>query len=221
VSQDRLALILTPIDTEAYCPQDRHAACLRAGLDPQKRFLLFMGRLEDPVKRVSAIIRAFAKVAPGYPEADIVIAGDGPDADALRNLAAELAPDRVHFEGWVSDVSQRSALYNASECLLLASSREGFPTVVGEAMACGTPVLSSNVGGVSELVVEGETGWLFPAYDDAALEAGILQVLSFPELVRAMGPRVRSRAEARLSPATVAKALRECFSIGGGRHACS
>ena len=173
VSRKRLAVILTPIDTATYKPMDRTAACLAAKLDTGRRYLLFVGRLEDHMKRVSAIIRAFASLAVEQQDVDLLIVGDGKDREKLERLAKECVPNRVYFLGWISSVDTKSPLYNAAECLVLASRREGFPTVVGEAMACGTPVLAPRVGGISELVVEGQTGWLFDQGDDEALKANL------------------------------------------------
>ena len=80
-------------------------------------------------------------------------------------------------------------------------------------------VLTSQVGGVGELVIEGETGWLLPAGDDGALRAGLAFVLAHPDVVAAMRPRARRLAEARVSPAVVAAELRKCFDGAlRGRH---
>jgi glycosyltransferase involved in cell wall biosynthesis len=211
VSPERLTVILTPIDTVAFRPLDRAEACRAAGLDPARRYLLFVGRLQDSVKRVGALIQAFAAAAVGHPDADLVIVGEGADGERLRRQAEEAAPGRVRFMGWVSGAEALVPLYNAAECLVLPSWREGFPTVVGEAMACGAPVLASRVGGVGELVIKGETGWLIPPGDDQALTAGLSFVLAHAEVAASMRPRARSVAEARVSPVAVAAALRRCF----------
>jgi glycosyltransferase involved in cell wall biosynthesis len=218
VPRGRLRVILTPIDTATFRPLDRSVACFAAGLDPARRYLLFVGRLEDRVKRVSALIRTYAALAGEYRDVDLLVVGEGPDGQRLRRLAIESAPNRVRFLGWISSAEALSCLYNAAECFVLPSRSEGFPTVVGEAMACGTPVLASRVGGVGELVIEGQTGWLTAPGDDAGLEAGLSFVLTHPQSVASMRPRVRSVAEARVSPAVVAAALRECFCGAGWQH---
>ena len=205
---NRLPIILTPMNTQVFRRLDRGAACRAVGLDPQRRHILFMGRLVDGVKRVSALIRAFANSARHHPDADLVIAGDGPNGKDLRNLAEELVPGRVHFSGWVAGAETKANLYNAAECLALPSLREGFPAVVGEAMACGTPVLGSKVGGVGELVVDGETGWLIPPGDDDVLADRLRWILDHPEAVRGMRAEARRAAVARLSHEAVADALR-------------
>ena len=159
VPPDKMRVILTPIDTNTFRPIDRRTACVASGLDSSRRYLLFVGRFDDGMKRVSAIIRSFGALAGHYPDTDLLIAGKGHDDAMLRSLAAELAPQRVRFLGWISDAREKAHLYNCADALILASRREGFPTVVGEAMACGTPVVSSRVGGVSELVEHGRSGW--------------------------------------------------------------
>lgn len=217
VPLERLCVILTPIDTHVYRPLDRSDASRGAGLEPDKRYLLFMGRLDDKVKRVSALIRIFGRLAPRYSQVELLLAGDGPDMDQLQRLAEERAPGRVRFLGWVSGAEKKVQLYNLAECLVLQSEREGFPTVVGEAMCCGTPVVATRVGGVAELVTDGETGWLCPPGDDAELEARLAFVLSHREIIDSMRPKVRAVAESRLSPETVGAALRSCFGASRSR----
>jgi glycosyltransferase involved in cell wall biosynthesis len=218
VARERVALILTPIETTAFRPRDRVAACRAAGLDPARRYVVFVGRLDDPVKRVGALIRSFGTLAAGHADADLAIIGDGPDGAELKRLAEIHAPGRVRFAGWVAGAEALTAFYNAAECLVLPSLREGFPTVVGEAMACGTPVLASRVGGVGELVVEGETGWLLSPGDDGALLAGLRFVLAHPGTVTSMRPRARRIAEERVSPAVVGAELRKCFAEAMGNR---
>lgn len=215
VPRDRITVILTPIDTNIYYPMDRKAACKAAGLNPEWRYLLFMGRLDDNVKRVSALIRAFATLATKHRDVDLLIAGDGPDREKLQRLAAEYVPDRIRFLGWISGVEAKAQLYNVAECLVLPSRREGFPTVVGEAMYCGTPVLASQVGGISELVVEDQTGWLIPPGDDEALAVRLAFILAHPEVVASMRQLARQMAESRVSQASIAAELRKCFSFVG------
>jgi glycosyltransferase involved in cell wall biosynthesis len=218
VPRECLRLILTPIDTRAFHPMDRCTAKRLAGLTPTRRYLLFVGRLDDSVKRVSALMRTFAVLAAEHPDTDLLIVGDGPDGQKLRDLAARLAPDRICFRGWLAGAHALAPLYSAAECLVLPSWREGFPTVVGEAMACGLPVLASHVGGVGELVVEGQTGWLIPPGDDEALACALSSVLAHPHLVSSMRPQARAMAEARVSPPLIAAALRECFSNEGRQY---
>jgi glycosyltransferase involved in cell wall biosynthesis len=211
VPRERLTTILTPIDTTLYHPIDRETGCRTAGLDPSRRYLLFVGRLDDGVKRISAIIQAFAAVCQQDPSADLIIVGDGQDREKLERLAAVRARGRVRFLGWVHGAEVKASLYASAECLVMASWREGFPTVVGEAMACGTPVVSSRVGAVEEVVIDGVTGWLYPARDDEALIAVLADIISRPEHAASMRRQARIVAEQRVSPEAVTRRLKACF----------
>ena len=212
VPRDRVRIIQTPVDLRLFRPRDRAGACREAGLDPRRRYLLFVGRLDERPKHVSMLIRAFADISGGHRDTDLLIAGDGPDGPWLRALAEELAPGRIRCLGWVGDAEMLARLYNVAECLVLCSRHEGFPTVVGEALASGTPVLATRVGGVAEVVRDGVSGWLIPPEDPPALVDALSRVLRRPDLVDTMRPQARAMAEARLDPAVAAAALRECFS---------
>lgn len=217
VPHERLQVILTPIDTGVFGPGDRAAACCRMELPEDRRYILFIGRLDDQVKRISSLIRSFARVTA---DASLVllIAGDGPDAKKLRRLASQLAPDRVRFLGWISTPQSKADLYRLSEILVIPSIREGFPTVVGESMACGTPVLGSRVGGIPELVQERVTGWLVEPGDEQMLTQKLAAVVAAPARLAEMRARVLLLAQQRLSPAAVGSALRRCFEASQKRY---
>jgi glycosyltransferase involved in cell wall biosynthesis len=217
VPRHRVVVVLTPIDVTTFQPVDRTVACAAFELDPSRRYVVFVGRF-DPVKRLDAIVREFSTLALKHTDADLLLAGSGREQENLRRMTAGLPPGRVRLLGWVSEPARKAQLYSVAECLVLASQREGFPTVVGEAMACGTPVLSSRVGGVPELVTEGETGWMFAPGDDDGLREKLDWVLEHPDKVRAIRPHVRGIALDRVSPTIVAAALRACFVAAGVRN---
>jgi glycosyltransferase involved in cell wall biosynthesis len=192
VPHARLRVVLTPVDTDVFRPVQR-----RAGGPPRA---LFLGRLDDRVKRVSTIVDAIARI----PGAELVIAGDGDDRRALEMRAAERAPGRVRFCGWVDRPAE---LLSTVDCLVLASRSEGFPTVVGQALACGTPVVATRVGGVAELVEPGRTGWLVEPGDDAALTVALREALDGG--AAAMRVAAREAALARVAQPVIAAQLRE------------
>ena len=173
---------------------------LRAGLGVDGNVLGFAGRLV-PAKALEVGLRAIADV----PDVNLVIAGDGPDRATLEQLAQTLgARDRVRFLGSVGreDVLR---LFRASDASLLSSAWENFPHTVVEALAVGCPVIATSVGGVPEVVRDGENGLLVPPGDAEALAGAIRRFFSDPEL------RVRLAADA---PSSVARHTEEAvFSV--------
>ena len=137
-----------------------------------RRRVLAVGRLV-PEKNQAALLRAFALVVDDYPDTDLWIAGDGPLRADLETLRGQLdLADRVFLMGERHDVP---ALMRAADLLVLSSRVEGFGLVVAEAMASGTLVVATDVGGVAEVM--GNHGFLVPPDDVAALAQGIWDAL--------------------------------------------
>jgi glycosyltransferase involved in cell wall biosynthesis len=141
---------------------------LRASFEMNGRTLAFAGRLSAQ-KSLDVGLAALADVE----DVTLVIAGDGDQRAPLERRAAELGvADRVHFLGAQSR-ERVLELFRAADASLLSSSWENFPHTVVEALAVGTPVLATRVGGVAEVVHDGENGLLVPAGDRYALAASI------------------------------------------------
>lgn len=124
-----------------------------------------------------------------------LLVGDGPCRGELEGLARELGLEKdVGFLGSRRDIPQLLALMDVA---VLPSSEEGFPNAILEAMAAGKPVVASQVGGVSEAVVDGETGFLVPAGDASSLATAIGRLLGDPLLGSRMGAAGRRRVQER------------------------
>jgi glycosyltransferase involved in cell wall biosynthesis len=155
VAADKITPLRNGVDLQRFQPMDRAAARATLGL---KRFTLLSVGLLDPRKAHDLIIKAL----PALPEVDLLIAGTGPEKKNLEQLAQELGvADRVTLLGPVPQTELKT-YYNAADALVLASSREGWANVLLEAMACGTPVVASNVWGTPEVVAAPEAGELMP-----------------------------------------------------------
>jgi teichuronic acid biosynthesis glycosyltransferase TuaC len=112
------------------------------------------------------------------PRANLLVAGEGPERAALLRLADRLGvADRVRLLGRVEH-EQLPAIYGAADVLVLASEREGWPNVLLEAMACGTPVVATAVGGIPEAVTQPAAGELIDARSAAAVARGVRAVLA-------------------------------------------
>jgi glycosyltransferase involved in cell wall biosynthesis len=162
VPADRITTLRNGVDLELFRPGDRAAA--RSVLGLAGRTLLSVGHLE-PNKGHHVVLEALAAL----PGTTLVIAGDGPQAGSLRALAHRLGlADRVRFVGTLPQ-QELPSWYGAADALVLASSREGMPNVVLEALACGTPVVATAVGGIPEIVSDQAAGVLMVRRDARAL----------------------------------------------------
>ncbi len=145
--------------------------------EPQDDALLYLGRLSAE-KGVATLLRALARC----PAAHLRIAGDGPQRAELEALAAELGiTERVEFLGYLTGEVLQQALHGCRAVVLPSEWYENGPYSVLEALSCGKPVLGSRIGGIPELVREGETGFLFAPGDAAALAGAIERLLALPK----------------------------------------
>jgi glycosyltransferase involved in cell wall biosynthesis len=157
--------------------------------------LLFVGRL-SPEKSLPVVLAALATL-PKSVSWSFTIAGDGPQRPHLETEAARLGlTPRVQFTGWVA----RDRLlphYQAADLFVFASTDEGMPNTVLEAMACGLPVIATRIAGCEDLVEEGATGLLVPPGNPEALAQAIALLAADPARRTAMAAAARSRAATR------------------------
>ena len=140
-----------------------------------------VGRL-SPEKGHRVLLDAFGRVRAQMGNVKLLLVGDGPEAHFLQGAVSALSLHKsVVFTGLRADAQQ---IIGALDLLVLPSLTEGLPVVILEAFAYETPVVATAVGGVPELVKDGETGWLVPPRDPHALAQAILDALSNPEEAR-------------------------------------
>lgn len=155
---------------------------------------LFVGRLDPTQKGLVPLVRSLALLPPSLDFRVRLVGEDWGGLGVVRDLAARLGVvDRVEVVGAVS----RSVLleeYERADLLLLPSTFEPFGIVLLEAMAAGLPVVASNVGGVPEVVVDGETGLLVEPGNPGAIAAAVLRLVGDPGLRARLGGRGRERA---------------------------
>jgi glycosyltransferase involved in cell wall biosynthesis len=161
--------------------------------------LLCVGRL-IPIKGHIVLLRAFAEALRELPDLRLDIAGRGPLEPALRALAMELGiADAISFLGHVSPV--QSAIERAA-VVVVPSMGEGFGMVALEAMERARPVIAAEIGGLGELVRDGETGLLVPAGDAEPLREAIVRLAGDLPLAQRMGDAGRRRALSRFLQTT-------------------
>ena len=143
----------------------------------------------------AALLQAFARIASQRPHLQLLLVGRGPEEERLRTLANRLdILPRVRFVGERGDVAP---LLREMDFYVQSSIAEGMPNSILEAMATGLPVVATDVGGTSEVVVHGETGLLVPPGDPAALADALASLLANRAQAEAFGRAGRARVEAR------------------------
>ncbi|MEU4515654.1 GT4 family glycosyltransferase PelF [Nonomuraea wenchangensis] len=187
---DRIRIMYNGVDPDDFPPVES---------GPDEPTLVFMGRI-DPLKDLHTLLRAFAIVREKVPDARLRIfggvpAGNEPYQESCLELAEELGvTDAARFEG---RVTTPAAAYHAGDVVALTSISEGFPYTVVEAMACGLPVVVTNVGGVAEAV--GEAGMVVPPRDHVAAAEAMVRLLRDTGLRRRLGALARERVLARFT----------------------
>jgi glycosyltransferase involved in cell wall biosynthesis len=172
------------------------AAPFRRPRDAAPGRILLVGRLA-PQKRPDVAVRALAELRRRRPEAELDLVAHGPLEAETRRLVGELGvADAVHLLGKRDDVPE---LLAQAVCFLLTSDYEGCPYTVLEAMAAGVPVVATRVGGLPELVADGETGLLVEPGAPVAVAAALDRVLGSPERARELGEAGRERVRREFS----------------------
>jgi D-inositol-3-phosphate glycosyltransferase len=191
----RITVVPAGFDPAEFAPMSRPLARLELGLDPGDRILLQLGRIV-PRKGVDNAIRGLAELVKRDLGARLLIVGGAarepdPKADGelarLMDVATEAGVrDRVEFVGR-RDRHELATYYNAADIFISTPWYEPFGITPLEAMACGTPVLGSNVGGIKFSVRDGETGYLVPPNDPVALAERAAYLFDNPKLLTVLG----------------------------------
>ena len=201
VDTGRVHVIHNGIDPEVYRPVPSEEALMRLGVDPGVPFALFAGRVTRQ-KGLHLLLAAAHSINPRY---QIVIVASSPDTPEIGAEVAALAEvvraerGNLVWIGHFIPLEDLINLYSGATVFVCPSIYEPFGLVNLEAMACETAVVASRVGGIPEIVVEGETGYMID-YDPekiesftAALAARVDELLSEPELAARMGKAGRDR----------------------------
>ncbi len=154
-----------------------------------------------PQKALDVLLRAFALFRATHPDARLVIVGDGPEEGRLRLLASELGIESaLTLVGRRRDVPE---LLLAFDAFALSSDYEGTPLVIHEAALAGCPIVSTNVGGIAEVVPDEECALLVPPQDPAALAAALERVADDPEQARTRAAAAREGVASTYTPGRV------------------
>jgi len=204
VPEWRLDTIPNGVEVDELEPPAEEVRHLRRTLaDDDTHLVLFAGRLEYE-KGVQTVLTALERLVDQVGAVRFLIAGVGTYSDELRQLVDELGlGHRVQFTGFLEERSLRLH-YAAADVAVAPSLYEPFGLVATEAMACGTPVVVSDTGGLREIVVDG-TGLTFPPQDAEQLADRLAEILTDPDLAGRLVARGRERIRARYDWSDVAE----------------
>jgi len=182
---------------------------------PREPEVLYAGVL-IPLKGVHHLIGAFARVVPEFPWARLIVVGRADNqayaAELKRRVAQAGLDGRVAFAGELPQAELALGMRRAG-VFVLPSLSEGLGRVVVEAMATGTPVIGSQVGGIAEIVEDGVTGFLVPPGDEAALADRLRRILANPVEARTIGKRARQFARSFFSIEAYVNGYRRLFAM--------
>ena len=163
----------------------------------QKHVVIGVTTQLSKIKRVDRLVSVFSEISKKNPDYRLVITGEGPEKANLSALARTLNMDAVVvFAGFSSDPLLAAAAYDIA---VSTSSFEGFPNTVVEYLAAGKPVVTTDAGGVAEMVTHMQNGILVPNGDEKKLRDAVLMLLSTPDLMKNLGARALKTIEENFS----------------------
>lgn len=217
--RDRITVLPFGVDTKEYAPAARDERVRAEFRIPRDTPLVTMLARFQSVKGHATLLDAAPLILDAFPQTRFLLVGDREfhtaDARSTREmvLARVSGDERLHratvLAGFRRDISQ---ILNASDVLVCPSDFESFGVANIEAMACGVPVVSTNVGGPAETLLDGETGFLVPPRDPAALAARVKTLLADPSLRQRMGANGRARVLEHFALDTHMKQLQEVYA---------
>jgi glycosyltransferase involved in cell wall biosynthesis len=199
---ERIVTFPWGVDLEHFTPADKGHPVQAVPAGSEMPFTLLSTRSWEPIYGVETIARAFVKAAGEHPELRLAMLGNGSQASLLHRILATgglntaSAYPRLLFPGQIK-YADLPRYYRSADLYISASHSDGTSISLLEAMACGCPVLVSDIPGNREWLQPGENGWLFPDGDVQALGQAILQAVEQRQRLPEMGLAARKTAELR------------------------
>lgn len=193
---ERITVIPLGLELEPFLNAEARRGEFRRelGLKDEEKLVGIVGRL-FPIKNHALFLEAAARIVAANPTARFVIVGDGSLRMALEKQARQLGIDmRVRFIGWRSDLPR---IYADMDVLVISSNNEGTPLSAIEAMAAGCPVVATRVGGVPDLISDGQNGRLVDPGDANGIGEAVLDLLRDPQAAKEIGRSAMNSARDR------------------------
>jgi len=193
---NKVSLVPCGVDLSVFKPLDQESVRERLGLNGEK-IILYVGRIE-PLKGLDLLVETAAHMDVGESVRMLVVGADangGRELDRVKQLAKEKnLEDQIDFVGQV-DHTELPLYYNAADVCVMPSYSESFGLVALEAMACGTPVVATRVGGLPTIIQHGRTGYLKSWRCPETFANSLEMIISSEGLQESMGQAARKRAE--------------------------
>ena len=189
--EQKVHVIRNGVDCDRFKPsaEARHALRAELGLSQDSQLIGLVAALRSE-KNHGMLINVAHQLRESHPRAHWIIVGDGPERASIESQVADLGlHDRVHLLGTRHDTPQ---IVSALDVFSLVSLNEASPVSILEALACGVPVASTDVGSIKESVKQGKTGFLVPSQDVAAMATAVGNLLDDPQLRHEMGAAGRA-----------------------------
>lgn len=213
---ERIIFLPNAINVDHYYPvssEEKFAAQQRLNLSPQKNIVLYVGRLQ-PVKGVDVLVRAWALVPQDIRHnSRLLLVGDGAEYETINRMA-----EALNITESVILVGRQEAVrdyYWASDIFVLPSRSEGQSNALVEAMACGLPVVASNVGGAPDIIKEGKNGVLFESENHEQFAQKLTSLLKQPDCWGQLGTCARQSVLSQADLTGAVSQLEEIYNCLG------
>ena len=162
----------------------------------EEKILLFVGRLVKQ-KNIPFLLRCFQKIIKSFPKVKLIIIGEGGEEERLKELAKELKIENKM--DWIKGIPyfKIPQYFKAADIFVLPSLYEGFPRVLMEAAMAGKPIVSTNVGGTEDVILDGENGFVIFQKDERNFVEKVLFLLSHSDIAQKMGEKSQEIMETR------------------------
>ncbi len=186
--------------------QSKTSAKNELGLEASKTYIVFVGRLTQ-IKRPDRLIEIARHLKDSHPRVELLIAGAGEKFAEIQEVANQESLPMI-FLGWRNDIGR---ILSASDIAILCSDNEGIPLTLIQASQAGLPIISTNVGSVHDIVIDGETGLLTETNTQSLIQA-VDELLSNPSKMAKFGLAGKARAESHFSLKGMIRAHEELYS---------
>lgn len=201
-----------PVDTDKYKPIDRQKILKEYNLDPDKFYILFGAHnISDKRKGLNYLIEALEDLKSNnsglIQNSELVLFGKCNDTSILNHL-----PIPFHYKGFIKDSNELIKLYNAADIFAMPSVDDNLPNMILESLACGTPVVSFNMGGIPDMISHDENGFLAEYRNPSSLATGLNYFFQNRDQMEIFSVKARKKAETEFSIKKVAKQYADLYN---------